>query len=63
MDVPQLGSVLYFFMLLVLGMGSMLGNTVAILTPLTAIKVISSYLPREAISGQDTRQWRQGTGV
>ncbi|KAH0510296.1 Sodium- and chloride-dependent transporter XTRP3B [Microtus ochrogaster] len=51
MDVPQLWSVLYFFMLLVLGMGSMLGNTVAILTPLTDIKVISSYLPREAISG------------
>ncbi|XP_041533055.1 sodium- and chloride-dependent transporter XTRP3A-like [Microtus oregoni] len=51
MDVPQLWSVLYFFMLLVLGMGSMLGNTVAILTPLTDIKVISSYLSREAISG------------
>ena len=44
MYVPQLWSVLYFFMLLTMGMGSMLGNTVAILTPLTDSKVISSYL-------------------
>ncbi|EGW08363.1 Sodium- and chloride-dependent transporter XTRP3 [Cricetulus griseus] len=51
MEVSQLWSVLYFFMLLMLGMGSMLGNTAAILTPLTDSKVISSYLPKEAISG------------
>ena len=62
MEVSQLWSVLYFFMLLMLGMGSMLGNTAAILTPLTDSKVISSYLPREAISGQDTTQWRQSMG-
>uniref|UniRef100_A0A4W2GP95 Transporter n=1 Tax=Bos indicus x Bos taurus TaxID=30522 RepID=A0A4W2GP95_BOBOX len=51
MEVSQLWSVLYFFMLLLLGIGSMLGNTAAILTPLTDSKVISSYLPKEAISG------------
>lgn len=63
MEVSQLWSVLYFFMLLMLGMGSMLGNTAAILTPLTDSKVISSYLPKEAISGQFTMQRRQGVGV
>ncbi|XP_048190854.1 sodium- and chloride-dependent transporter XTRP3 [Perognathus longimembris pacificus] len=51
MEVSQLWSVLYFFMLLLLGMGSMLGNTAAILTPLTDSKVISRYLPKEVISG------------
>ncbi|XP_046293656.1 sodium- and chloride-dependent transporter XTRP3 [Marmota monax] len=51
MEVSQLWSVLYFFMLLVLGIGSMLGNTAAILTPLTDSKVITSHLPKEAISG------------
>ncbi|KAF3829210.1 hypothetical protein GH733_003474 [Mirounga leonina] len=51
MEVSQLWSVLYFFMLLMLGIGSMLGNTAAILTPLTDNKVISSHLPKEAISG------------
>ncbi|XP_025771692.1 sodium- and chloride-dependent transporter XTRP3 [Puma concolor] len=51
MAASQLWSVLYFFMLLMLGIGSMLGNTAAILTPLTDSKVISSHLPKEAISG------------
>ncbi|XP_006893111.1 PREDICTED: sodium- and chloride-dependent transporter XTRP3 [Elephantulus edwardii] len=51
MEVSQLWSVLYFFMLLMLGIGSMLGNTAAILTPLTDSKVVSRYLPKEAISG------------
>lgn len=51
MEVSQLWSVLYFFMLLMLGIGSMLGNTAAILTPLTDSKLISSHLPKEAISG------------
>ncbi|XP_004676304.1 PREDICTED: sodium- and chloride-dependent transporter XTRP3 [Condylura cristata] len=51
MEVSQLWSVLYFFMLLMLGIGSMLGNTAAILTPLTDSKVISRHLPKEAISG------------
>ncbi|KAF6101171.1 solute carrier family 6 member 20 [Phyllostomus discolor] len=51
MEVSQLWSVLYFFMLLMLGIGSMLGNTAAILTPLTDSKAISRRLPKEAISG------------
>ncbi|XP_028746286.1 LOW QUALITY PROTEIN: sodium- and chloride-dependent transporter XTRP3 [Peromyscus leucopus] len=51
MDVSQLWSVLYFFMLLLMGMGSMVGTGTAILTALTDSKVISSYLPKEAISG------------
>ena len=61
MEVSQLWSVLYFFMLLLLGIGSMLGNTAAILTPLTDSKVISSYLPKEAISGEWARH--QGGGA
>lgn len=52
MEVPQLYSVLYFFMLLMLGIGSMLGNTAAILTPLTDSKVIGSRFPKEVISGR-----------
>lgn len=60
MEVSQLWSVLYFFMLLMLGIGSMLGNTAAILTPLTDSKLISGYLPKEAISGQ--RAGREGVG-
>ncbi|XP_003794564.1 sodium- and chloride-dependent transporter XTRP3 isoform X2 [Otolemur garnettii] len=51
MEVSQLWSVLYFFMLLMLGIGSMLGNTAAILTPLTDSKVISRHLPKEVLSG------------
>ncbi|XP_034340536.1 sodium- and chloride-dependent transporter XTRP3B isoform X1 [Arvicanthis niloticus] len=51
MEVSQLWSVFYFFMLLMLGMGSMVGTGTAILTPLTDSKLISSYLPKEAISG------------
>ncbi|XP_044534547.1 sodium- and chloride-dependent transporter XTRP3 isoform X2 [Gracilinanus agilis] len=51
MEVSQLWSVLYFVMLLMLGIGSMLGNTAAILTPLTDSNTISSRLPKEAISG------------
>ncbi|KAM8966561.1 sodium- and chloride-dependent transporter XTRP3 [Pelodytes ibericus] len=51
MEVSQLWSVLYFVMLLMLGLGSMLGNTAAILTPMTDSKWISKYLPKEAISG------------
>lgn len=52
MEVPQLYSVLYFFMLLMLGIGSMLGNTAAILTPLTDSRVIASRFPKEVISGE-----------
>ncbi|XP_040900902.1 sodium- and chloride-dependent transporter XTRP3-like [Toxotes jaculatrix] len=41
MPLSQLWSVLYFFMLLLLGMGSMLGNVTAIITPLRDFKAIS----------------------
>uniref|UniRef100_A0A4W6CJV7 Transporter n=1 Tax=Lates calcarifer TaxID=8187 RepID=A0A4W6CJV7_LATCA len=41
MPLSQLWSVLYFIMLLLLGMGSMLGNVTAIITPLRDFKVIS----------------------
>ncbi|XP_074715631.1 sodium- and chloride-dependent transporter XTRP3 isoform X2 [Strix uralensis] len=51
MEVPQLYSVLYFVMLLMLGIGSMLGNTAAILTPLTDSRVIAARFPKEVISG------------
>ncbi|OCT76122.1 sodium- and chloride-dependent transporter XTRP3A isoform X2 [Xenopus laevis] len=51
MEVSQLWSVIYFLMLLMLGLGSMLGNTAAILTPLTDSKFISKHLPKEAVSG------------
>uniref|UniRef100_A0A671EZ34 Solute carrier family 6 member 20 n=1 Tax=Rhinolophus ferrumequinum TaxID=59479 RepID=A0A671EZ34_RHIFE len=51
MEVSQLWSVLYFFMLLMLGLGSMLGNTAAILTPLTDSTLVSRHLPKEVISG------------
>lgn len=62
MEVSQLWSVLYFFMLLMLGIGSMLGNTAAILTPLTDSKLISSHLPKEAISGEWARREKVGCG-
>uniref|UniRef100_A0A8C5G4N4 Transporter n=1 Tax=Gouania willdenowi TaxID=441366 RepID=A0A8C5G4N4_GOUWI len=42
MPLSQLWSVLYFIMLLLLGMGSMLGNIMAIITPLQDFKVFSS---------------------
>ncbi|NXA48136.1 S6A20 protein, partial [Nothocercus julius] len=51
MEVPQLYSVLYFFMLLMLGIGSMLGNTAAILTPLTDSRFIATHLSKEVVSG------------
>ncbi|KFV04965.1 Sodium- and chloride-dependent transporter XTRP3, partial [Pterocles gutturalis] len=51
MEVPQLYSVLYFFMLLMLGIGSMLGNTAAILTPLTDSRFLAARFPKEVISG------------
>jgi len=52
MPLPQLWSVLYFFMLLLLGMGSMLGNITAIITPLRDFKVVSRNLSIEALSGK-----------
>uniref|UniRef100_G3NKB5 Transporter n=1 Tax=Gasterosteus aculeatus TaxID=69293 RepID=G3NKB5_GASAC len=42
MPVSQLWSVLYFIMLLLLGMGSMLGNVTAIITPLRDFKCVSN---------------------
>ncbi|KAJ6661954.1 hypothetical protein lerEdw1_012801 [Lerista edwardsae] len=50
MEVSQLYSVLYFIMLLMLGVGSMLGNTAAILTPLSDSKFLSSHVPKEMLS-------------
>ncbi|XP_019735669.1 sodium- and chloride-dependent transporter XTRP3A [Hippocampus comes] len=41
MPLPQLWSVLYFIMLLLIGLGSMLGNMTAITTPLRDLKILS----------------------
>ncbi|KAJ8288257.1 hypothetical protein COCON_G00009160 [Conger conger] len=51
MPLPQLWSVLYFFMLLMLGMGSMLGNLTAIITPLRDWNLLSKYVNEETLSG------------
>ncbi|KAI1885625.1 hypothetical protein AGOR_G00205760 [Albula goreensis] len=51
MPLPQLWSVLYFFMLLMLGMGSMLGNITAITTPLRDWKLLSQYFSNESLNG------------
>ncbi|XP_076009933.1 sodium- and chloride-dependent transporter XTRP3A isoform X2 [Genypterus blacodes] len=50
MPVSQLWSVLYFFMLLLLGVGSMLGNVTAITTPLQDFKIFSN-LGSELVNG------------
>ncbi|KAM9782716.1 sodium- and chloride-dependent transporter XTRP3A [Neosynchiropus ocellatus] len=50
MPLPQLWSVLYFFMLLLLGLGSMLGSITAIVTPLRDFKVIRR-IPCELFTG------------
>uniref|UniRef100_A0A669BJL9 Transporter n=1 Tax=Oreochromis niloticus TaxID=8128 RepID=A0A669BJL9_ORENI len=50
MPLPQLWSVLYFFMLLLLGIGSMLGNITAIITPLRDFKIMSR-MSNELFSG------------
>ncbi|KAM6936515.1 sodium- and chloride-dependent transporter XTRP3 [Lycodopsis pacificus] len=50
MPVSQLWSVLYFFMLLLLGMGSMLGNVTAIITPLRDFK-FTSHISDELLNG------------
>ncbi|KAI3361568.1 hypothetical protein L3Q82_013716, partial [Scortum barcoo] len=49
MPLSQLWSVLYFMMLLLLGMGSMLGNVTAIITPLRDFKVVS-HLSNELLN-------------
>ncbi|KAJ8273170.1 hypothetical protein GJAV_G00098420 [Gymnothorax javanicus] len=51
MPLPQLWSVLYFFMLLMLGIGSMLGNVIAITTPLYDSKFLSRHLSKEILNG------------
>lgn len=61
MEVPQLYSVLYFVMLLMLGIGSMLGNTAAILTPLTDSRAIATCFPKEVISGECPPWHREAT--
>ncbi|XP_072317128.1 sodium- and chloride-dependent transporter XTRP3-like [Eucyclogobius newberryi] len=50
MPVSQLWSVLYFFMLLLLGMGSMLGNVTAIITPMRDFKMFSG-ISDEVLNG------------
>ncbi|XP_076594330.1 sodium- and chloride-dependent transporter XTRP3 [Chaetodon auriga] len=50
MPLSQLWSVLYFAMLLLLGMGSMLGNVTAIITPLRDLKVVSN-MSNELLNG------------
>lgn len=52
MPVSQLWSVLYFIMLLLLGIGSMLGNITAIITPLRDFKIFSR-LSTELFNGND----------
>lgn len=52
MPLPQLWSVLYFIMLLLLGVGSMLGNITAIVTPLRDFKIISK-ISSEVFNGKD----------
>ncbi|KAL7840430.1 hypothetical protein AOLI_G00257530 [Acnodon oligacanthus] len=51
MPAAQLWAVLYFFMLLLLGMGSMLGNVTAIITPLRDFKVLARSLSNETLNG------------
>uniref|UniRef100_A0A8C7LMM3 Transporter n=1 Tax=Oncorhynchus mykiss TaxID=8022 RepID=A0A8C7LMM3_ONCMY len=51
MPVSQLWSVLYFIMLLLLGMGSMLGNVIAVITPLSDLKFISHYMSTKTLNG------------
>ncbi|KAG9355701.1 hypothetical protein JZ751_000539 [Albula glossodonta] len=51
MPLPQLWSVLYFFMLLMLGVGSMLGNVTAITTPLRDSKFLTHHINKEVLNG------------
>uniref|UniRef100_A0A8C9SFM2 Transporter n=1 Tax=Scleropages formosus TaxID=113540 RepID=A0A8C9SFM2_SCLFO len=51
MPLPQLWSVLYFFMLLLLGLGSMLGNVTAVTTPLRDLRFVTHYLSNETTNG------------
>ncbi|MBN3305528.1 S6A20 protein, partial [Amia calva] len=50
MEVSQLWSLLYFFMLLMLGIGSMLGNVAAVITPLMDSEFLSKRFKKETIN-------------
>lgn len=54
MPLPQFWSVLYFFMLLLLGVGSMLGNITGVITPLQDVKVFSR-MSSELVNGEPER--------
>ncbi|KAL0984950.1 hypothetical protein UPYG_G00150910 [Umbra pygmaea] len=51
MPVSQLWSVLYFVMLLLLGMGSMLGNVIAVITPISDMKFFSRHMSTATLNG------------
>ena len=50
--LPRLWWVLYFLVLLLLGMGSMLGNVTAIIPPRRDFKVISRNISNETFNGE-----------
>ncbi|MCJ8750270.1 hypothetical protein PDJAM_G00260700 [Pangasius djambal] len=51
MPASQLWSVLYFLMLLMLGMGSMLGNVTAIITPLRDFRILARNFNNATLNG------------
>ncbi|KAK2815372.1 hypothetical protein Q7C36_023638 [Tachysurus vachellii] len=51
MPASQLWSVLYFLMLLMLGMGSMLGNVTAIITPLRDFTILAQNFNHATLNG------------
>ncbi|XP_041104324.1 sodium- and chloride-dependent transporter XTRP3-like [Polyodon spathula] len=51
MGLSQLWSVLYFSMLLMLGIGSMLGNVAAIITPLRDFAFLTRHFQKETLIG------------
>ncbi|KAK3515762.1 hypothetical protein QTP70_030469 [Hemibagrus guttatus] len=51
MPASQLWSILYFMMLLMLGMGSMLGNVTAIITPLQDFKILARNFNNATLNG------------
>uniref|UniRef100_A0A8C4QLR6 Uncharacterized protein n=1 Tax=Eptatretus burgeri TaxID=7764 RepID=A0A8C4QLR6_EPTBU len=66
MPVPQLWSVLFFCMLLAVGLSSMFGNLEGVLTPLTDLRVFPKSMSKEMMQGKSgNRQWDRidGTGT
>ncbi|XP_060756541.1 sodium- and chloride-dependent transporter XTRP3-like isoform X2 [Neoarius graeffei] len=51
MPTSQIWSVLYFFMLLMLGMGSMLGNVTAVITPLMDFRILARKFNHATLNG------------